>query len=400
MKKTLIALAALAVVSAASAQSTVTLYGVLDMGVTQSKDTNTGPLPWGNLAKDSSDSYIGISKGGALSSNRLGFKGTEDLGSGMKADFVYELGINPDVQAATAFSTRLGNVGLSGNFGAVTMGVQYTPYFNVQAAMDLYGNNNAVGYIVLNHTHKRNSNAVNYATPNIGGFSANFQVGTQADAQVVTTTAGNLVVTPPNTQSPTVLAAGREGKAYGMNAIYAAGPLVAGFAYDYVSNPNGPTTATGFVGINGTGPALGGFGAQTNVTGLAPLTYATTASDSVATWAVGASYDFRVVKASLAYSSLTDALAGRSNLTSKGYNLSVAAPFGAVTVLGNFGTANLEGGFNNLDGKVLGYQVGVNYALSKRTTVYALTGLEKLDITAYNVEFKKEQTSVGVRHTF
>lgn len=371
MKKTLVALAALAVVSAASAQSTVTMYGLVDMSVTSNKDTSAGAA-WGALAANSEATKNGIANG-ALSSSRLGFKGTEDLGGGLKANFVYELGITPD--ETTGFgSTRLGTVGLSGNFGAVTLGRQYTPYHAVQAAMDLYGNNNAPGYVVANHNRARSSNSVQYASPSFGGFTALALVG-----------AGS---SNGGTESAVVPGAQADGKDFGLAGVYAAGPLVAGVAYDEVTNA--VTAASGFKTSTGTSTSylLGGFTGKT-----------------VKTWVAGASYDFAVVKASLAYSSLTatafDGAANLNDTTSKGYNISVAAPFGAVTVLANLGRANLvkEGA---VDGTITGYQLGANYALSKRTTAYALIGREKaaFDLLPVAGDFTKRQTSVGVRHTF
>src|SRR5450830_1886464 len=155
MKKTLIALAALAVVSAASAQSTVTLYGVVDMAIASQKDTNS--LGTNGVATETQK--VGVDQG-ILSRSRIGFKGTEDLGGGLKADFVLEYGVNPD-EAATAMFNRQSYVGLSGGFGAVTIGRQYTPYHIVQGAVDLYGNlNDTPGYVVNAHNRARNSNSV------------------------------------------------------------------------------------------------------------------------------------------------------------------------------------------------------------------------------------------------
>jgi predicted porin len=90
MKKLLIATAALAMVAGTvQAQSSVTVYGLLDMGYAaqQTKATNTT-----NAGITTKTQAIGASEG--LAASRLGFRGTEDLGGGLKADFVYELGIN------------------------------------------------------------------------------------------------------------------------------------------------------------------------------------------------------------------------------------------------------------------------------------------------------------------
>lgn len=86
MKKSLLALAALATVGAVSAQSSVTLYGTIDVG-------------YGSHSVDGRDGARSIRSSGVMeganSGNRIGFRGTEDLGAGMKAEFVIEQGISP-----------------------------------------------------------------------------------------------------------------------------------------------------------------------------------------------------------------------------------------------------------------------------------------------------------------
>lgn len=110
MKKSLIALSVLAAVAGtAQAQSSVTIYGVVDMAL---QHQNTGDPAGSTLGLDS----------GIQSGSRLGFKGSEDLGGGLKANFQLEMGINADTgssaQGGRAFG-RQAFVGLSGNFGAV-----------------------------------------------------------------------------------------------------------------------------------------------------------------------------------------------------------------------------------------------------------------------------------------
>jgi predicted porin len=385
MKKTLVALAALAVVSAASAQSTVTMYGVVDMGVAQLKDSN------GLGLATSVDTVKNGIQQGTMTNSRIGFKGTEDLGGGLKANFVYELQTNPDENTQT-LTNRLGTVGLSGNFGAVTIGRQYTPYHNVQVAMDLAGNLVATpGYVVNAHNFNggRASNAVNYSTPSFGGFSFAAQVAAGATAAAATTGVAATNVAQAGTESAVTGGAQAEGKNYGLSGIYAAGPLVAGVAYNSMTNPNG--YVAGIAPISGSSSAYAlGFGL---------------ASREVKVWAAGASYDFTVVKASLAYSRLTDTKndAAATDLTSNGYNFSIAAPIGATTLVANLGRASLKQDSSNIDGTITGVQLMANYALSKRTTAYAVVGR---DVTSMNSpaavagDLTRQSTAVGVRHTF
>ncbi|MDO9200708.1 MAG: porin, partial [Hydrogenophaga sp.] len=119
MKKSLIAIAVLTVAGAASAQSSLNLYGVADVWVGKTKN---------------GDTQLGS---GGLAGSRLGFKGTEDLGGGLKAHFNLEQAISLDtganVEAGSAFS-RQANVGLSGGFGTVKLGRSFSAFDDINGA--------------------------------------------------------------------------------------------------------------------------------------------------------------------------------------------------------------------------------------------------------------------------
>jgi len=136
MKKSLLALAILsAFASAASAQSTVTVYGTFDGGVRSVSNVNAA-----------GDSVLTMGSNGTYNSNRIGFKGVEDLGGGMNAHFQLETGFNTGTGAldntitATNPAPRLFNrgayVGLGGSWGAIDLGHQYTVVFKTMAAYD------------------------------------------------------------------------------------------------------------------------------------------------------------------------------------------------------------------------------------------------------------------------
>jgi predicted porin len=369
MKKTLIALAALAA-TGAFAQSSVTMYGLVDLGVATVKDSVSAGV------FDPLDPAFDINQTGVTSgkqyTSRIGFKGTEDLGGGLKANFVLEYALTPN-QKKNDMAVRVGTVGLSGDFGAVTIGRQTTPYYIVERAMDLVGggdNNlgNTPGYVVNAHNlyGGRVDNAVQYTTPNINGFTGAVQVTSGANSAIVSTSGD-----------------AAQGKGYGLSGIYAAGPLVAGVAYQSVSNPG--AVVSGISLVTDSNDTLAGFGLV---------------SEEVKVWVAGASYDFGVAKASLAYSDLTDKQKdGSADVKSKGYNLSVAVPFGATTVAANLGRATLEQA-GIFDGDITGYQLLASYALSKRTNVYATYGNDKLDISGEGEVLKRTSTAVGIRHTF
>ena len=169
MKKSLLALAVLgAFAGAASAQSSVTLFGVVDVGVQSIKNGD-----W-SQKKVSTD---------GLSSSRLGVRGTEDLGGGLAAGFWLESAVNPDngTTNATRFWHRRSTVSLSSKtLGELRLGRDLTPTFTGYADFDPF-NTNGVGALNSLHSFKavgapatdtlvRADNQVQYFLPaNLGG---------------------------------------------------------------------------------------------------------------------------------------------------------------------------------------------------------------------------------------
>jgi predicted porin len=173
MKKTLIALAAVAATSAAFAQSSVTLYGVADAALVKSSGVPVG------LAGSS-----GMNNG----NSRIGFRGVEDLGGGMKASFALEQNISltdgstgNGSTLATSTNTntfqRAAWVALGGGFGEVSLGRRLNPAFNTAAAWELTGTANysvVSGQFgaVLNGI--RNNDLIMYTSPSFGGVTVQF----------------------------------------------------------------------------------------------------------------------------------------------------------------------------------------------------------------------------------
>ncbi|MDD2729771.1 porin [Malikia sp.] len=123
MKKSLIAMAVLAAAGAASAQSSVQLYGIADV--------------WVGAQKIGAAKAQTVVESGGVDASRFGLKGSEDLGGGLKAIFTLEQGFNLDTgaqaTAGQAFS-REASVGVAGNFGTVKLGKVWTAYDDVQNA--------------------------------------------------------------------------------------------------------------------------------------------------------------------------------------------------------------------------------------------------------------------------
>lgn len=149
-----------ALAGSAAAQSSVTVYGVID--------ANIG---WG-YGSVSSNKQVGS---GGLAGSRLGFRGTEDLGSGLKANFAIEHGFNPQdgsAGSAASFWNRQVYVGLSGDWGALNVGRQYTPTFLVHATYDAFGPQGVAAQQVLfgsmevaQPANIRANGAINYQSP-------------------------------------------------------------------------------------------------------------------------------------------------------------------------------------------------------------------------------------------
>ena len=320
MKKSLIALAVLAASGAAMAQSSVTLYGVADAGVTY---------------LNGADNWSGVTSGNNLTS-RLGFRGTEDLGGGLKANFVLEGGINLDSgdgksggATGTGFEfKRRSTVGLSGGFGEVRMGRELTAAYNATARYDVFGSVgigqsrlwadggvvdtvapalNANGNAVT--TNQRISNALTYVSPDFAGFKVGLNYGFGE------TTNGN-----------------SDSSYMGAGLTYDNGPLSLGLGLERLNN-----------GLN------------------------SDATSDIDAWSLGGSYDFGVAKLLAGYRTSKVDLAAGENKRNGAY-VAVTAPVGPGLVRASYN--RYENKYNGGKDKADQLSVGYVYGLSKRTSVY------------------------------
>ena len=185
MKKSLIALAVLAAAGAASAQSSVTLFGIVDATLAYGKANGAGSANRWQLTNS------------GYNSSRLGFRGTEDLGGGMSASFWLEAGLTNDNGTGAATNTnnqasgaalaglgggqgltfnRRSTVSLAGGWGELRLGRDYTPQFWNLTVFDPFGTNGVgttqtLNSIITGATAVRASNSIGYFLPgNLGGF--------------------------------------------------------------------------------------------------------------------------------------------------------------------------------------------------------------------------------------
>ncbi len=371
MKKSLIAIAALAAVGAASAQSSVTLYGLADVYAGQSKTTNTKVVNGVNTTTVTKDTGF---KSGGLQGSRLGVKGVEDLGNGLKAVFNYEMGfdaINGNGFAkgsnGLAFNRRA-VVGLQGGFGSVLLGTDYTPLYNLITATEADAQstfdtgNLTTGY---GGGFTQRISGVHYA----GNFSG---VGIQASYGYGKTTTDTTVngVTSTNTLD--------KSQRYALGLSYANGPFMIGAAGQQIK---------GTTGANGVD---------------------TTAKTTE--YGVGGSYDFGAAKlfANYLYSKKQPSTAVATYTKADEANIGVLVPFGAASVVAEYGHNRYKGytaGVQKEKAKGNDWLIGANYAFSKRTDVYARAGRSG-DATLKNMDgvelgkVKGENYAVGLRHKF
>jgi len=169
MKKSLIALAVLGLSGAALAQSSVTLYGKADAGLGK---IELGSSPTGGDATNKTQ-FISGSTMNAFTS-RVGVRGVEDLGGGMKAGYTFETGLDLNNGSATSteFWARQANMSLSSDWGTLKLGKQYRPSY---LANDLYDLTDQANYSVLGYSYTNNvraSSAFAYVSPTFNGLTA------------------------------------------------------------------------------------------------------------------------------------------------------------------------------------------------------------------------------------
>lgn len=337
MKKSLTALAALAVTGLASAQSSVTLFGVIDAGVSYQSATSRNAT----TGATSKQSQWSLANSGHNSS-RIGFRGTEDLGGGLAASFWLEAPITND-DGATGVSTfnRRSTVSLSGGFGELRLGRDYTATFWNDTVFDPFGTNGSGASVINtvsgstgigNSNYTRASNMVGYfLPPNLGGFYGQVQYSLNENTKTS--------ASATDTAAATSSSAGR----------YVGGRF--GYA-------NGPLDVALSMGQN-----------------VAVDTSALTRK--VQTINLGASYDFGPVKLFGELSNVKNKFelaAGDSRNSYNGYLIGASMPVGAGVIRASYSTVRYDEGAAGITGedpRANKFAIGYVHNLSKRTALYA-----------------------------
>jgi predicted porin len=398
MKKSLLALAAMgAFAGAAQAQSSVSVYGVMDIGIIDS--TNQAAATTG-VVTTTKQFNTGYGKGG-LASSRLGFRGTEDLGKGMKANFVLEWGLKDvaiggtggaqasgtaaDATTSTAnaagmIDPRQAFVGLSDNsLGEIRLGRQFQSIHKVIVNNSAGGGNNVAGAAysggenaALNSASIRPelvwiNRAVTYISPTFSGFQLEVQTGQQ------TISSGTVGTTPDTSATDTGAS---------LNFNYA--KLNASVGYSTVQNNQSPTT----------GNIKNEF------------------------FSAGANYDFGILKTYFLFSQAKVTNAAAVNLADNTiYELGAkgnvannivlwasgltgsrsSSATAAALVTNSYTTTTALGSAD-----FRGYQVGAQYLLSKRSSLYTIVGKQSIKGTSFanGINNSAAAAMVGINHTF
>ena len=369
MKSTVLALTGLTALGSAAAQTSVTLFGVVDIGVSyyeaNSKFQSNGAVP-ATPMPDLKQSQSVLSNGGNAG-GRLGFRGQEDLGGGLAASFWLEASVWGDagtVGRGPSFFDRRSTVSLLSRFGELRLGRDYNPTFWNDAVFDPFGTSGSGSSVIIQMLggafptlslnrgfYARKSNSVGYFLPSgLGGFygQAMYAFNENIRSEVLQ-------------NDPAASNNSRTGR-YGAGRFgYANGPIDVALAYGK------STIADNFR-----------FGSTTSVT----------------TTNVGASYDFGLVKlfgeyskvdvktdfASVADFPFTPALSPPSDVKTNNFLVGLAIPIGPGMI--NASYSQVKGEFfaftpngpvplSTSRPKAEKYAIGYVHNLSKRTALYA-----------------------------
>jgi predicted porin len=384
MQKKIIALAVAGLAStAAFAQSNVTVYGLLDGGYARYSGTYqfNNAYVVGAAAQKSRNAF----DSGLASGSRLGFKGEEALGGGLKTVFTAEFGLNTDGGAAAQTgnngtaavggfdpTARQIFVGLGGNFGTVTLGRQYTPFWETVAAVDPFGTTGVASAAVIHPVGAegitRASSSIKYAGQ-FGPVSVSALYGMGED---------------------TSNAAGGNPNMWSFSALFGYGAGAVGIAHIDLSDPAGLNAAL------------------------------VADDDKVKSTIIGGLHDFKVVKLHYGYNMLKSSgtTLARAQLKHGDWHLGVSIPMGAHTLRAAYNRSN-DKSARNQDANH--YGLGYQYDMSKRTNIYAMYGkVSNKNGAAYAVDNTAALTqgtvnlgagqnavgnyttglAIGLRHTF
>jgi predicted porin len=371
MKKSLVALAALAA-TGAFAQSSVTLYGRIDAGLfNQTRETQAA----GSKVTTFDLAGAQNTKTGA----RLGVTGVEDLGGGLKAGFVIETRVNIDKSANTAGglsqgtfgATRQANINLNGGFGTVVLGTYYNAFDDLR-----YAHSPNIGGLAGGDTFgafggrlsERSENALGYSTPSFGGFKIRASVLSRKNNGDAMTPATVAAVPAVPGNAGTAATTTQKTQGFGVAAGYDNGPLSVLGVFGTAKQSDTPT---------------GNTISKLNDVGF------------------NVKYDFGVAVPYFIFedTKTTTAVPGFF-AKSRGFEVGAKFPLGAFTPYVTFNSMKNKTNAVGSTDKVTAFQIGTNYDISKRTSAYAALGSDKTKNDTAATFTKRTGVALGLVHKF
>ena len=361
MKKSLVALAAMSVIGAVSAQSTVTLYGLADayVGSERIGGGTYNALTGVQVTPNANGTTNTVVNSGGQNGSRWGLRVSEDLGGGLAAIAQFESGFEIDTGKSAQSSTLFGRqafVGLKSGFGTVALGRQYGPYDDMKGTLSLQGNNafDATGGGVNGTVYgpgigawvgynPRINNSIKFQSNNYSGlsFSAIYGMG---ENKTATASASST---------------------FGIGAMYANGPITVGL----VHQNEGFTRS------------------------------ATNGKNELENTLLAGAYDFGVAKLGGGYNEARVRANGNADPKSKEWFIALSAPFGATTLKAQYARSKQNFGSVSYENDSIG--LDAVYDFSKRTSAYVGYNATTFDQAGpTGGDLKNRRFGVGLRHKF
>ena len=355
MKKSLVALAAMSVIGAVSAQSSVTLYGLADAYIGSERIAAAG-------ATSNGTSQTVVNSGGQNGS-RWGLRVSEDLGGGLAAIAQFESGFNIDTGSQTdnlgrtqTLFGRQAFVGLKSGFGTVALGRQYGPYDDMKGTLSLQGNNafDATGGGVIGTVYgpgigawvgynPRINNSIKFQSNNYSGLSFSAIYGMGEDKSTAASASST----------------------FGIGAMYANGPITVGL----VHQNEGFTRS------------------------------ATNGKNELENTLFAGAYDFGVAKLGGGYNEARVRANGNADPKSKEWFIALSAPLGATTLKAQYARSKQNFGSVSYENDSIG--LDAVYDFSKRTSAYVGYNATTFDQAGpTGGDLKNRRFGVGLRHKF
>jgi len=423
MKKSLLAVAAIgAFASAAQAQSSVTVYGILDVGYVGASNrapAGTAAIQGnGPTTIKTNTAQFGQS---AQTSSRIGFKGTEDLGGGTSAFFTAEFGLQPE-NTTWGPNNRQTFVGLKKNgIGQASIGTQYTAlWLNALNPTDPGGANNVTGSLIRPVTLAGaqdgqgaasaavtilTTNALYAETDRFAGFRLgasyvnNGSDTTQRTQAAVADKAGTATQNAALGTATAVVGASNNFTGTSVSADYTLKNLMVAGAYSSFKQEQIPGAAASF--------------ALATAFPSTPITVASSTNNTDTQYYGGAVYDFGILKAYANYVTrkVTSAINSNEYLKRSAQQVGVRSYITpTIEAWASAGTGRYTSyGVGQPTANLSAYQVGANYYLSKRTNLYGIFGHSQTSsvtapasgaVVGANAGAATSMYALGLRHTF